>query len=141
MPENNNGSGPPEHGVAAATEEAQRGPDGRWQKGQSGNPAGAPPKVRSFTAALEGVSDKDELANIIWDIASGKTKATVQVQLDAAKYIYARIEGNPLQALRHSTDGTIQPMIFLHPGRDTPAPPPETASDSPDNTSRCTPEA
>lgn len=51
------------------------------------------------------------------DIAMGKLTTNVAIQLEAAKYIYARIEGNPVQALRHSTDGTMQPMIFLHPGR------------------------
>ena len=113
-----NGASPPENGTTSIAEE-QPSSDGRWQPGQSGNPAGRPPKVKSLTAALEGITDKDELAQRMVDIAMGKLTTNVAIQLEAAKYIYARIEGNPVQALRHSTDGTMQPMIFLHPGRDS----------------------
>ena len=110
-----NSAAPPQN--ETSTEEVQRGSDGRWQEGQSGNPNGRPPKIKSLNAALEGITDKDELAQRMVDIAMGKLTNNVAIQLEAAKYIYARIEGNPVQALRHSTDGTMQPMIFLHPGR------------------------
>ena len=129
---NGSGAAPPQN---ETTEEAQRGADGRWQEGQSGNPAGRPPKIKSLTAALEGLVDKDELAQCVWDIATGKISASVQVRLEAVKYIYARIEGNPIQAMRHQIEGAVGPLIFLHPGRVAPdvgagEPSPNGASDA-----------
>ncbi len=119
---------PGDNGASAAPGE-QAGPDGRWYKGMpSPNPQGRPPKIRSLTAALEGIADKDVLAQRVWDIATGKLTSNVAIQLEAMKYIDARIEGNPVQAMRHQTDGTIMPLIFLHPGRE-----PAASSTQPDS--------
>ena len=111
------------------TEEAQGRIPGRagqandWYPGMaSPNADGRPPKERSLTAILEAKIDKEKLADELWAIASGESEDSTAMRLEAIKYIYARIEGNPLQAMRHSSDGSIVPLIFLHPGMDAPAP-------------------
>ena len=91
-----------------------------WQPGQSGNPGGRPPKHKTLTGALEGVVKGDELAAKLWAIASGKTAESQAIQLEAMKYVFARIEGNPIQAMRHQIEGAVGPLIFLHPGKDAP---------------------
>lgn len=91
-----------------------------WKPGTSGNPMGRPRKERSLTAALESIVDKQELAQRVWDIAAGKLTKNVAIQLEAVKYIYARIEGNPVQAMRFQAEGAVMPLIFLHPGREAP---------------------
>ena len=88
-----------------------------WQPGQSGNPGGRPPKHKTLTGALEGVVKGDELAGKLWAIASGKTAESQAIQLEAMKYVFARIEGNPIQAMRHQIEGAVGPLIFLHPGK------------------------
>ncbi len=64
----------------------------------------------------------------------GKLTMNVAIQLEAAQYIYARIEGNPVQALRHQTDGQVMPSIFPHPGRERTASATQQDSDGADNT-------
>ena len=87
-----------------------------WQPGQSGNPAGRPSKVKSLTGILESKVNRERIAKKLIRIANDdKTPA---LQLEAIKYIYARIEGNPIQAMRHQIEGAVGPLIFLHPGRD-----------------------
>ena len=107
------------NGAAAAEEQAAD--DGRWYPGMpSPNAAGRPPKIRSLTAALEGIADKQELAEKLWFMAQG-VNVSAAVQLEAIKYIYARIDGSPVQAMRFQADGTVMPLIFLHPGNEAPA--------------------
>ena len=89
-----------------------------WQPGVSGNPGGRPPKHKTLTGALEGVVDKDEMAAKLMKLANDDTMPALQ--LEAIKYIYARIEGNPIQAMRHQIEGAVGPLIFLHPGKDAP---------------------
>ena len=89
-----------------------------WQPGVSGNPGGRPPKHKTLTGALEGVVNKDEMAAKLIQIA--RDDSTPALQLEAIKYIYARIEGNPIQAMRHQIEGAVGPLIFLHPGKDAP---------------------
>lgn len=106
---------------AAAPPGEQATDDGRWYPGMpSPNAAGRPPKIKSLTAALEGITDQQELAEKLWSMAQG-SKVSAAVQLEAIKYIYARIEGNPVQAMRFQADGVVMPLIFLHPGKEAPA--------------------
>ena len=92
----------------------------QFQPGVSGNPGGRPPKHKTLTGALEGVVKGAELAEKLWAIASGKTAESQAIQLEAMKYVFARIEGNPIQAMRHQIDGQVGALIFLHPGREAP---------------------
>ena len=89
----------------------------QFQPGVSGNPGGRPPKHKTLTGALEGVVKGDELAQKLWAIASGETAESQAIQLEAMKYVFARIEGNPIQAMRHQIEGAVGPLIFLHPGK------------------------
>ena len=83
---------------------------------ESPNPNGRPIGVKSLTAALEGTVDRDAMAVTLWKLANDDT--TPALQLEAIKYIYARIEGNPIQAMRHQIEGQVGALIFLHPGKD-----------------------
>ena len=87
-----------------------------WIAGMaSPNPQGRPLGIKSLTHALEGIIDKEVMAKKLWRLASDDKAPALQ--LEAIKYIYARIEGSPIQAMRHSSDGSIGPMIFIHPGK------------------------
>ncbi|KKM91471.1 hypothetical protein LCGC14_1228100 [marine sediment metagenome] len=94
---------------------------GDWYPGMaSPNPEGRPPKGRTLTSILEKLIDKDKLAEELWRIASGESGDGTAMRLEAIKYIYARIEGSPVQAMRFSAEGDMMPLIFLHPGREAP---------------------
>jgi len=101
----------------------------RWQPGQSGNPAGRPPKSRALTAILEAagsktvkaggksVAGKRLLARMLWEIAT--TGQTVMpdgktLLLDPGdwvglvKWIYSHIDGPPRAELDVTSGG--EPM-------------------------------
>ncbi len=93
-----------------------------WYPGMpSPNPEGRPPQGRTLTGILEALIDKDKLARELWRIASGESGDGTAMRLQAIQYIYARIEGSPVQAMRFSAEGDMVPLIFLHPGREAPA--------------------
>lgn len=96
--------------------ETRRVGNPNWYPGmESPNPTGRPLGVKSLTAALEGTVDRDAMAVTLWKLA--QDDSTPSLQLEAIKYIYARIEGNPIQAMRHQIEGAVGPLIFLHPGK------------------------
>ncbi len=93
-----------------------------WYPGMpSPNPGGRPPKERTLTGILEALIYKDKLAEELWRIASGESEDSTAMRLQAIQYIYARIEGNPVQAMRFQAEGNVMPLIFLHPGKTAPA--------------------
>lgn len=86
---------------------AQGLPRGRWVKGQSGNPKGAPKKKQSFTfiieqqarikdAEIDGklVARKKALAHMLWKLA-------LAGDFVAAKYLYDRVDGCPSQRMEN----------------------------------------
>ena len=101
---------------------------GRFAPGHTGN-AGGRPKAQtsgSLTKALDGIIDRGELARALWNLAMGKTKdgkavarPNLSVQLAALQYIFDRVEGKPLQALRH--EGEDLPTFIIMHGRDAAA--------------------
>ncbi|KKM13487.1 hypothetical protein LCGC14_1715750 [marine sediment metagenome] len=88
----------------------------QWKPGQSGNPDG---KRKGLTTTLAKIVDTDKLAEALWSMANDQ-KTRPELRLEAIKYIYARIEGSPVQAMRFSAEGDMMPLIFLHPGREAP---------------------
>ncbi len=90
-----------------------------WQPGQSGNPSGKPKDPQTLTGILAQLIDKHAIAERLWEIANGE-KTRPELRLEAIKYIYARIEGSPVQAMRFQAEGDMVPLIFLHPGKEAP---------------------
>ena len=91
-----------------------------WKKGQSGNPAGRPPKSRELSEILAKTGDKAVeyngkniagkrlVALLLWEIATtGKTTLPSGLQwiagpeswLDVVKFIYNQVDGPPKQSL------------------------------------------
>jgi hypothetical protein len=89
---------------------------GPWKPGQSGNPAGRPPKGRALTEILENagnqtvdvdgkkISGKRLVARLLWDIATlGRVTlpdgrewiAQPESWLEIVRFIYAQVDGGP----------------------------------------------
>lgn len=87
-----------------------------WQKGQSGNPKGRPPKKRALSEILEragaasllvdgkSVSGKRLVARLLWSVATtggavlpdGRELAvTPKDWLEVVKFIYSQVDGPP----------------------------------------------
>ena len=90
-----------------------------WKPGQSGNPSGKAKNPTTLTGILADLVDMQEIGETL--IAIAKDKSQPALRLEAIKYIYSRIEGNPVQAMRFQAEGVIPSLIFLHPGREAPA--------------------
>lgn len=99
-----------------------------WKPGQSGNPAGRPPKSRALTDLLEiagnkAIEDVDGkkragkrvLARLIWEIAvtgqctmpDGKVLAVESVAewKEVMKFLYSHIDGPPPKAIDLTSGG------------------------------------
>jgi hypothetical protein len=90
-----------------------------WSRGQSGNPAGRPPKNRALTAILERAGNKGIdgldgkritrkrlLADMLWQLATTgeavfpnnqKLQIAAREWIDIVKLIYGQIDGPPKQ--------------------------------------------
>ena len=90
-----------------------------WKPGQSGNPSGKAKNPTTLTGILADLVDMQEIGETLIAIAKGKSQPALR--LEAIKYIYSRIEGNPVQAMRFQAEGDVMPLIILHPGREAPA--------------------
>jgi len=123
-------------------------PKGNWKPGQSGNPAGRPPKGRALTAILEQaggktvevkgpdgttkrVTGKKLLAELVWQVATtgsvtlpnGETKKVEDFDdwFAAVKFIYQHIDGPPKAELGVSADDgsvTFSLSFGTHASRD-----------------------
>jgi len=68
-----------------------RDKNGRFIKGESGNPNGAPKKEQALTELLKEKANKDELVKRLLVMA--------KKDLAALKYVFDRIDGKPRETL------------------------------------------
>ncbi len=76
-----------------------------WQPGQSGNPAGRPPRGDTLTDALRdllGPTHRRKLAKRLLDLAHSDDES---VALAALKYIYDRVDGRPAETVHQEVTG------------------------------------
>lgn len=123
----------------------------QWKQGESGNPKGAPPKARRLTRALEQainrtlplgdkkVSGRRLLADMLRDLAIyGKTKLPdgemmsidPKQQVDIAKFIYAQVDGAPVQTVNMDIDGRTDIVLTWADAQGDSAAAPSGAGDS-----------
>jgi hypothetical protein len=88
-------------------------PRGRpFPKGVSGNPKGRPPSGQSLTEALKkvlGEEGKEAVAKKLCAMAMGK-----KPYFPALKYIYDRIDGEPIKAIQATVENWNPPIIITN---------------------------
>lgn len=73
----------------------KRDEKGKWQTGQSGNPAGRPRKGETMTDALKARVDAGAIAEKL-------IKLALADDLGALKYIYDRVDGRPVETINQT---------------------------------------
>lgn len=107
---------------------------GTWTKGQSGNPAGRPPKNRALTEILatggsktveyggKNVAGKRLVSMLLWQVATtGKAEmpdgstleASPEMWLGIVKFLYTHIDGPPRSEVDVTTDGGPIGIAFV----------------------------
>jgi hypothetical protein len=84
----------------------------KWKPGQSGNPAGRPPKGEALTDILKEKVDKHAIAEKLIEVAMDKG------DLAALKYIYDRIDGRPKETIDASISEIPRYIGFRTPDED-----------------------
>ena len=79
-----------------------------WEKGQSGNPAGRPPKGEALTDVLREKVDKAGIADKLIEIAMKKG------DIVALKYIYDRIDGRPVETVNQTVMEAPKVIEIVH---------------------------
>jgi len=79
----------------------------KWKPGESGNPNGRPKKGETLTDALRELTDKEELAQKLLELAR-------EGNLNALRYIYDRIDGRPVETVRQHVSGAPQVIEVIH---------------------------
>ncbi len=74
-----------------------RNPGHRWQKGESGNPAGRPPKSRTFRAIASALPEEKKAAVI----ERQYERAIKEGHVGSAEFLRDTAEGKPRQTVEH----------------------------------------
>jgi len=90
----------PEKTPVLSTNQSGRDSGGRWKPGQSGNPAGRPPKAESWSVLFD-----DELSRLC-DVIDGGEKVRVSVKRAIVKLLISKALGEDLRAIREILDRT-----------------------------------
>ena len=97
---------------SAKTRQTARGRP--FAKGESGNPKGRPPKGESLTDALKaamGEDGKRRAAEKLLDLALGKGRRAAY--FPALKYLFDRLEGEPIKAIAATVETAEAPVVLL----------------------------
>ncbi len=76
-----------------------------WEPGQSGNPAGRPPKDEALTDVLRGLVDKEDIAKKLIEVAN-------KGDVGALKYVYDRLDGKPRETV-HNINENLPEVVEI----------------------------
>jgi hypothetical protein len=97
-----------------STKRGKKAPGRPFAKGESGNPKGRPPKGESLTDALKeaiGEEGKRLVAEKLLTMALGKGRQ--KPYFPALKYLFDRVDGEPLKAIQASVENWNPPIVVV----------------------------